>query len=134
MPPDTDFFVRALKLVFQMTIRISTCKELAEDENAVHNMIQSYADIDRGTSPIAALFPWFPSASRKAKERGTMALYSLLSCSVEQRRNSPVPSTDPIDVLLGQGLSTDSIVGVKQTPSHFLLRNFLTPRVISRRS
>ena len=109
-----------------MTIRITTCKELAEDKTAVQNMIQCYADIDRGASPIAVMFPWFPSAARKAKETGTMGLYTLLTRFVEQRRSSRIPSTDPIEVLLGQGLSTDSIVGVKKSisrPYYF----FLTP-------
>ena len=96
-----------------MVVRVTTCKELAEDKAAVQNMMQCYADIDRGASPIAVIFPWFPSAARKAKEKGTMGLYTLLASFVEQHRNSPIPSTDPIDVLLGQGLSTDSVVGVK---------------------
>ena len=100
-----------------MTVRVTTCKELAEDKTAVQNMLQFYADIDRGTSPIAAIFPWFPSAARRAKEKGTMGLYTLLRRFVEQRHSSPIPSTDPIDVLLGQGLSTDSIVGVKKSAS-----------------
>lgn len=106
-----DPFREIYRLVFQMTIRFSTCKELAEDKTAVQNLMQCYADIDRGASPIAVMFPWFPSAARKAKEKGTLGLYTLLAHFVEKRRNSPVPSTDPIDVLLGQGLSTDSIVG-----------------------
>jgi len=108
-----------------MAIRVTTCKELAEDKTAVHNMMQFYADIDRGASPIAVMFPWFPSASRKAKEKGTMGLYTLLSRFVEQRRSSPIPSTDPIDVLLGQGLSTDSLVAVKKYRFHD--RAYLTP-------
>lgn len=116
-----------------MTIRVTTCKELAEDNTAVQNMIQCFADIDRGASPIAVMFPWFPSAARKAKETGTMGLYTLLSRFVEQRRSSPIPSTDPIDVLLGQGLSTDSIVGVKKIRFHDHTI-FLTPKFVSRRS
>jgi sterol 14-demethylase len=96
-----------------MTIRITTCKELAEDKTAIQNMMQCYANIDQGANPIAVMFPWFPSTSRRAKEKGTMGLYTLLTRFVDQRRSSPVPSTEPIDVLLGQGLSTDSIVGVK---------------------
>jgi len=115
---NTDLFLRTLQLIFQMTIRTVTCKELAEDKTAVQNMVQCYADMDRGTSPMAALFPWFPSTSRKAKERGIMVLYNILARSIEQRRNSPVPSTDPIDVLLGQDLSTDSIVGVNKPHDH----------------
>ena len=97
-----------------MAIRVTTCKELAEDKTAVHNMMQCFADIDRGASPIAVMFPWFPSQSRKAKEKGTIGLYTLLTRFVEQHRSSPIPSTDPIDVLLGQGLSTDSLVAVKR--------------------
>ncbi|KIM37016.1 hypothetical protein M413DRAFT_423833 [Hebeloma cylindrosporum] len=106
-----DPFREIYRLAFQLTIRLATCKELAEDKTAVQNLMQCYADIDRGASPIAVMFPWFPSAARKAKEKGTLGLYTLLAHFVEKRRNSPVPSTDPIDVLLSQGLSTDSIVG-----------------------
>jgi len=116
-----------------MTIRVTTCKELAEDKTAVQNMIQCFADIDRGASPIAVMFPWFPSAARKAKETGTMGLYTLLTRFVEQRRSSRIPSTDPIDVLLGQGLSTDSIVGVRKFDFTTILF-FFDPEFVSRRS
>jgi len=111
-----------------MTIRVTTCKELAEDKTAVQNMIQCFADIDRGASPIAVMFPWFPSGARKAKETGTMGLYTLLTRFVEQRRSSRIPSTDPIDILLGQGLSTDSIVGVRKFDFTTILF-FFDPRV-----
>ncbi|KAF4611869.1 hypothetical protein D9613_003960 [Agrocybe pediades] len=98
-------------LVFQMTVRMATCRELAEDKKAFKELANQYWIIQNCSTPISLLFPWFPSPMKKRKDKATAALYGLLYSFVMLRRNSPRPSTDPIDLLIAQGDSDENIVG-----------------------
>lgn len=95
-----------------MTVRMATCRELAEDTNAVTTIAQSYWDIEKSASPAAILLPWLPIPDRKKKERATMALYTGIGKYVTMRREATTPSTDPIDILIANGDSDDKIIGV----------------------
>ena len=95
-----------------MTVRMATCRELAEDKRAVEELAQHYWNIEKSATPFATIFPWFPSPARKAKEKATLGLYNLLASYVKLRRNASTPSMDPIDILFAQGISDDNILGV----------------------
>ncbi|PPQ70347.1 hypothetical protein CVT25_000127 [Psilocybe cyanescens] len=98
-------------LVFQMTIRMATCRELAEDRKAMNDLAKHYWTLEKSATPVSLLLPWFPGPSKRAKERSTVALYNLFNSFVELRRNATVPSTDPIDLLVAQGDSNETIIG-----------------------
>ncbi|KAJ7127689.1 cytochrome P450, partial [Mycena epipterygia] len=106
--PFTDIY----KLVFQVTVRIASCRELADDPAAVDRLVQLYWELEKGSTPIAVLLPWFPSPARKARERAMADLSAMLYSYVQLRRNAAVPSSDAIDVLLAEGTPTDAIIGV----------------------
>jgi len=95
-----------------MTVRMATCEELSNDRKAIDNLTRSYWTLEKSATPVALLLPWFPSSAKKAQEKSTIALYTLINDFVQLRRKSPVPSTDPIDILIGQGNSDETIVGV----------------------
>ncbi|KAJ7131202.1 cytochrome P450 [Mycena epipterygia] len=106
-----DPFTEVYKLVFQVTVRIASCHELADDPAAVERLSQLYWTLQTSATPIAVLLPWFPSPSRKARQRATAELFAMLHSYVELRRNAAVPSSDAIDVLLAEGTPTDAIIG-----------------------
>ncbi|KAJ7086226.1 cytochrome P450 [Mycena epipterygia] len=91
-------FTEVYKLVFQVTVRMASCREL-------------YWTLEKSATLIAILLPWFPSPARKARERATAELFVILHSYVDLRRNAAVPSSDPIDVLLAEGTPTDAIIG-----------------------
>ncbi|KAF8957826.1 cytochrome P450 [Flammula alnicola] len=97
-------------IIFQMTVRIAACRELAEDKQAIDKLIQIYWDLEQGVTPVSVLLPWFPSPARKAKDKATAALYMMLNSYVEMRRKAAVPNSDPIDVFLADGCSNNAIV------------------------
>ena len=101
-----------------MTVRMATCKELADDKQAVEKLAQYYWNIEKSATPFATLLPWFPGSAKRTKENATMALYHLIGSYVKLHRDAPSPSTDPIDVLMAQGISDDNILGV--SISHLL--------------
>ncbi|KAJ7709077.1 cytochrome P450 [Mycena olivaceomarginata] len=106
-----DPFTEIYKLVFQMTVRVATCRELADDPGAVSSLSNLYWLLEKGTTPVGVLLPWFPSPARKAREKATAGLFGMLYTYVELRRNAAVPSSDAFDVLISQGTPTEAIVG-----------------------
>ena len=97
-----------------MTVRMATCTELAVDFKALEEIQGLYWQLEKSATPTALLLPWFPGPAKKRKERVTKALFIKLHDYVELRKNSAVPSSDAIDVLLGQGVPTTEIVEVSR--------------------
>ncbi|KAJ7137456.1 cytochrome P450 [Mycena crocata] len=106
------------QIVLQMTVRMATCTELADDPASVAILANLYLLLEKGATPVGVLLPWFPSPARKGREKAMMYLFGMLYKQVETRRNAAVPSSDAFDVLLSQGSSTEVIVGLPQ----FVLR------------
>ena len=97
-----------------MTVRMATCRELSEDRETISQIKKNCMEIEKnGTAPVTVLFPWFPSASLGAKKKATMALYNLFFSYIDLRRKSSVPSNDPIDLFISQGISDVAIVEVR---------------------
>ncbi|GLB42457.1 putative cytochrome P450 [Lyophyllum shimeji] len=104
-------FKEIYELVFQMNVRLATCRELAEDKKAVAKLGRHYWELEKAASPVALLLPWFPSRAKKDQEAATMNLFQLIAGYVELRRKAPHPNSDAIDVLIANGDSTEAIVG-----------------------
>ncbi|KAH9477139.1 Cytochrome P450 monooxygenase [Psilocybe cubensis] len=105
-----DPFKHIYDLVFQMTVRMASCDELAKDVKTISELQSLYWTLEKSATPTALLLPWFPSPAKKRKEVATKELFMKLYGFVEARRHATVPSTDAIDVLLGQGMDTPNIV------------------------
>ena len=97
-----------------MTVRMASCAELAANFETVEEIQELYWQLEKSVTPTTQLLPWFPGPARKRRERVTKALFTKLHDFVELRKNAAVPSSDSIDVLLGQGLPTAEIVEVSQ--------------------
>jgi sterol 14-demethylase len=93
---------------------MASCAELGDDFNSVEEIQGLYWQLEKSATVTAVLLPWFPGPAKKRKERVTKALYTKLHDYVELRKNAAVPSSDSIDVLLGQGVPTSEIVEVSQ--------------------
>ncbi|KDR74009.1 hypothetical protein GALMADRAFT_71675 [Galerina marginata CBS 339.88] len=105
-----DPFKNIYDLVFQMTVRMASCSELANDLEAMDKIQKLYWTLEKSATPTALLLPWFPGPAKKKKEAATKELFVTLYGYVEGRRAAEVPSSDAIDVLIGQGMSTQMIV------------------------
>lgn len=103
----------AHKLVFQMTVCMATCRELASDLKELDKLKHDYWTLEKSATPAALLLPWFPSKAKKAKEAATERLYMKLYDLVEKRRAAKVPTADTIDLLMAEGLDNGSIIEVR---------------------
>jgi sterol 14-demethylase len=99
-------------IVFQMTVRMATCKELASDPRMIQKMNDLYWKLEKSATPVGLLLPWFPGTAKKNKEQATRGLYDMLSHYVDIRRKAEVPNSDAIDLLIADGLDDPSIIGV----------------------
>ena len=97
-----------------MTVRMASCAELAADFKTVEEIQGLYSQLEKSATPTAMLFPWFPGPAKKRTERVSKVLFTKLHDYVELRKKATVPSSDSIDVLLGQGVPTAEIVEVSQ--------------------
>ena len=97
-----------------MTVRMASCAEIAADFETVEEIHGLYWQLEKSATPTALLLPWFPGPAKKRKERVTKALYTKLDDYIELRKNAAVPSSDAIDVLLGQGTPNSEIIEVSQ--------------------
>jgi len=105
-----DPFKDIYSLVVQMAIRLSTCEELASNPRAVQHLGDLYLQQATSTTPMTLLFPWFPCAAKKQKERSAKGLYDILSHYVDLRREAKVPNSDSFDVLIAGGETNTAIV------------------------
>ena len=95
-----------------MTVRMATCRELAEDKQAVEDLTRHYLNVEQSNTPVSLLLPWFPGPAKKAKDKATLDLYLLINKYVTMRREATIPSMDPIDLLIANGDSNEAIIFV----------------------
>ncbi|KAJ3517128.1 hypothetical protein NLJ89_g699 [Agrocybe chaxingu] len=105
-----DPFKNIYDLVFQMTVRMASCSELAKDRATLDELQKLYWQLEKSSTPTALLLPWFPGPAKKRKRTATKELFTKIYDIVEARRKAAVPSSDAVDVLLGQGQSTTEVV------------------------
>jgi hypothetical protein len=107
-----DPFKDIYDLVFQMTVRMGSCQELATDPAMVQKMGDLYWKLEQNTTLLSLLLPWLPSPAGKTRRQATKSLSYMVSHYVEVRRKADVPNLDAIDVLIADGADTPSIVHV----------------------
>jgi len=69
-----------------------------------------YWDVEKNTTAITVLLPWFPSSAKRAKKKATTALYDMLLSYIDLRRKVSTPSLDAIDLFISQGISDYNII------------------------
>lgn len=95
-----------------MTVSMATCREFATDMEALAHFQKLYWVLEKSATPTNLLLPWFPSKAKRDKEAATKELFTMLYGYVEKRRAAAVPNSDAIDLLIGQGLDNQAIIGV----------------------
>jgi len=105
-----DPFTEIYDLVFVMTARMTTCRDLTKNKTDLEKIKEQFMAIHTSTSPVSCLMPWFPGPARKSINRATTELYTLLLTYVKARRRAE-PTSDAIDVLIAGGDTDQKIAG-----------------------
>jgi sterol 14-demethylase len=109
-------FFTALQLIFQMTVRMGTCRELANNAKTTARLSELIILHEKAVSLLSLMMPWFPGRAKRNKKKTTRELFDLLTHYVDLRRKSRVPSTDSIDMLIAQGYDDATTIAV--SPLH----------------
>lgn len=94
-----------------MTVRIGTCRELADNQQATDRLSELFLLHEQAASPLSILLPWVPGLGRK-KAAATRALFTLLSHYVNLRRKSNIQCSDALDMLIADGLDDATTIAV----------------------
>lgn len=100
-----------------MTVRMTTCRELSEDQEALYRLRHQYRILMQSATPTASLFPWFPGTAKRNRAAAMRELYMIIFGYIETRRTAVVPTSDAIDVLISEGLKNDAIIEVRISAS-----------------
>lgn len=103
-----------------MTVRMATCRELSEDEEALSRLQHHYWILEKSATPAALLFPWFPGTAKRNKQAATKELYIMIHGYIETRRAATVPTSDTLDVLISEGMDDDCIISVRISSSRLV--------------
>ena len=104
------------QLVFVMTARMTTCSDLTKNDSDLKKIGELFLIFQKSATPASLLLPWFPSPARKAGKEASTELYTMLYTYVEARRHAERLTSDPTDLLIAEGETTQNIVKVSLAP------------------
>ena len=99
-----------IELIFATTARVITCHDLIKNEADLKKVGELLLTIQTSVTPTSLVLPWFPSPTRRTRQRATTELCSILHTYIEARRHAE-PASDAIDLLIAGGDATQDIIG-----------------------
>ncbi|KAF8872701.1 hypothetical protein BD779DRAFT_1572082 [Infundibulicybe gibba] len=103
-----DPFKNIYDLVFLMTTRMATCRELTQNMVIVQQLQVLFQTLERSATPMVLLLA--PHTREEAKNAAIQELFATIGKFMQDRRQAKVPSSNTIDALLDHGLSNQAIV------------------------
>jgi hypothetical protein len=110
----TDPFESIYRIVYQLTIRMVGCDDIADDPALLEKTLGLYETVEKSTTPLAIIFPWFPSFAIIRRTIAGGRLYMILNNIVEERKKTGKRGTDPLQFLIDQGDSMARIIEVSK--------------------
>ena len=109
----TDPFVSIYEIVFQLTMRMVGCDEIANDPALLKKTLHLFETIQRSSTPTTIIFPWFPSPALIKRTIAGGRLYMILKKIVDERKKSGRREDDPLQYLIDNGDDMNEIIGVR---------------------
>ncbi|QRW08994.1 cytochrome P450 family protein [Ceratobasidium sp. AG-Ba] len=105
-----DPFEDINSIIFQLTVRTATCREIADSVENCKRMEKIYWNIEKGTTPATVLLPWLPSSARNRQKEATAEMYTWLDDIVKARQTENRREEDALQDLIDLGDSTADIM------------------------
>ncbi|KAF4635641.1 hypothetical protein G7Y89_g2441 [Cudoniella acicularis] len=106
----TDPFESIYKIVFQLTIRMVGCDDIADDPKLLDKTLNLYETIEASSTTAAVLFPKFPSMGIIKRTVAGGRLYVIFNKIVNERKQSGKRGEDPLQFLMDQGDDIQRII------------------------
>lgn len=108
----TDPFQSIYLLVYQLTMRIVGCDEIADDPALLATTLSLFETVESSATATAVLFPWFPSPAIIKRTIAGTRLYLIFKSVIDKRVASGKRGDDPLQYLLDQGDQVPAIIEV----------------------
>ncbi|KAG8692691.1 hypothetical protein FRC09_011033 [Ceratobasidium sp. 395] len=105
-----DPFNDVYSIVFQLTIRSTACREIADSIDSCKRMEKLYWLVEKGSTPTTVLIPWLPSKARTLKTEATTEMYNWLDSIIKARQAEGRREEDALQVLMDLGDTTADII------------------------
>lgn len=101
-----------------MTVRMASCRALAEDDEQLDRLGSLYEALNTTCTPLGIIAPWLPvfGASRRTKIAQDMS--EIVGKFVAERSQSQALGEDTIDIFLRDGMNVAGVVNVSPS-NHF---------------
>jgi hypothetical protein len=109
----TDPFESIYRIVYQLTMRIVGCEDIANDPELLEKTLHLYVTIEKSATPTTIMFPWFPSPAIIKRTIAGGRLYMIFKKIVEERKQTGKRGDDPLQYLIDQGDSVKRIIEVR---------------------
>ncbi|TDZ33391.1 Sterol 14-demethylase [Colletotrichum sidae] len=102
----SDPFEDTYRLVFQLTMRMVGCDEVAEDDKLLIKMVRIFEGIDAASTATKVMFPWMPTLGHFWRIYSGGQMYMILDKVIKERKAKGVEGDDALQFCIDQGYST----------------------------
>ncbi|TVY73614.1 Sterol 14-demethylase [Lachnellula suecica] len=106
----TDPFESLYRVVFQLTMRIVGCDDIAEDPVLLEKTLKLYETVEASTNATTILFPWLPTISSIKRTVAGGRIYMIFNKIVNDRKKNGTRRDDPLQFLMDQADSMERII------------------------
>ncbi|KAK1998303.1 cytochrome P450 6A1 [Colletotrichum falcatum] len=106
----SDPFEDMYRLVFQLTVRMVGCDEVAEDPALLRRVLTIFEGIDGAATATKIMFPWMPTVGHLRRVVSGAKMYRILEGLIRERKARGVPRDDALQFLIDNGDSTIEMV------------------------
>ena len=102
---------RLYDVVFQLTLRLVGCNEIADDWKKLHQLLSYYKMLDESsTNPLMVIYPWLPTLAMLKRSYAGIRMYMMFKGVVDQRKKQGRTEDDGLQHLLDCGDSVTNVV------------------------
>ena len=109
----TDPFQSIFRIVYQLTMRIVGCDDIADDPALLEKTLVLYQTVEKSATATAIMFPRFPSLAVIRRTIAGGRLYMIFNRIVAERKKTGKRGDDPLQYLIDQGDSVERIIEVR---------------------
>ena len=108
----TDPFHTIFGIVYQLTMRIVGCDDIADDPVLLEKTLRLYQTVEQSATATAIMFPRFPSLAVIKRTIAGGRLYMIFNGIVAERKKTGRRRDDPLQYLIDQDDSIERIIEV----------------------
>lgn len=108
----TDPFQSIYRIVYQLTMRIVGCDDIADDPVLLEKTLGLYEAVEQSATATAIMFPRLPSLAVIKRTIAGGRLYMIFKKIVDKRKKTGKRGDDPLQYLIDQGDSMERIIEV----------------------